>query len=99
MHLSVLDGLDVIPFWGFVPPTSCCRGVPDSELLRQLDNDLNRVKTMWFVRWDVKALGREVEDLVTLWLGLDREQPCCEMWAEPGTEQIYTFLLCVSETR
>ena len=48
----------------------------DLDILRDLGLALERVKMMWMARWDGN------EDVVSQWLGLDPQYPCCQMWAE-----------------
>eukprot|EP00435_Cladocopium_sp_Y103_P069968 s1226_g34.t1 len=54
--------------------------VNDLDLLNELRMALERIRKMWFLRWEGNDMSDE--SLVSRWLGLDLQQPCCQMWAE-----------------
>ena len=58
-------------------------GNSDLEVLHDLRVALDHVRKLWFSRWE----GKEDESLVSRWLGLDQQQPCCQMWAELASLQ------------
>ena len=59
--------------------------VNDLDLLNELRMALEGVRKMWFLRWEGNDMSDE--SLVSRWLGLDSQQPCCQMWAELASLQ------------
>lgn len=56
----------------------------DLELLHEVATALEKVRAMWFARWE----AQNVDESMSLWLGLDRQQPCCQMWSELAALQL-----------
>ncbi|CAJ1341112.1 unnamed protein product [Effrenium voratum] len=57
------------------------RNASDAQVLQQLSQPLEHLKELWLARWRYAHIA-PAHNPVTLWLGLDQEEPCCGMWTE-----------------